>query len=818
MMPRMTDEITELEAAALYRACDLQRFGFDTTADLEPLDGPLGQERAMEAIEFGIDIEQQGFNLFLLGRPGLGKQDLVERLVASHAQPGEVLFDWCYVNNFDDPQRPRVLKLPAGMARKLKSDMETLVEDLLTSLPASFESEEYRTRRQEIEQEFQDHQELAFGELDREANDKGIVIMRTPGGYTMGPVVDGQPLGPQEYARLSDDEKARIEKLIAELQQKLQDILRDLPLAQRELHQKIKALNEEITQHAVEQLIAWIEKEYLDHPEVMTYLAAVKQNAITNVEAFLPSERTPRPDNVSARVASFHEYAINVIVDNTDTAGAPIVFEDNPTYQNLTGRVEYLSQMGTLVTNFMLIKPGALHRANGGYLIVDADKLLRRAFAWEGLKRSLKAGEIKIQSLEQMLSLANTVSLEPQSIPVDVKVVLTGEPLLYYLLQEHDHEFGQLFKIAADFATITDRNADNESLYARLVAATQRSCGIRPLDPSGVGRLIEEASRAADDTAKLSLRVDEMRDLMNEANYWAGKQGREIVTAADVEFALDKREHRRDRYRELLREQVLRGVRLIDTDGSTIGQVNALSVLQIGGYRFGQASRITATARLGRSGVVDIEREAKLGGDIHSKGVMILSSCLASRYAANQPLPLAASIAFEQSYGKVDGDSASAAELCALLSALGGIALKQSLAVTGSINQLGEIQAIGGVNEKIEGFFEVCAKRELNGEQGVIIPAVNRQHLMLHRDVRDAVRDGKFRIYAVERVDQVMQLLSGMPAGEIDADGNYPEDSYDFLVQRRIEKLQSQQRRFARRGNGDNDADAGAKSNGQESG
>ena len=803
----MNDKITPLSAAALYRACDLESFDFDTTAELEPLDGPLGQQRAVEAIEFGIDIEQRGFNLFLLGRPGLGKQELVEQVVGRHARPDEPLADWCYVNNFDDPQRPRVLTLPSGMARKLKSDMETLVEDLLTSLPASFESEEYRARRQEIEQEFQEHQEQAFGELDREANDKGIVIMRTPGGYTMGPVVDGQPLGPQEFAKLSDDERTRIERLIAELQQKLQTILRDLPLAQRELHQKLKALNEEITQHAVEQLIAWMENAYLDQPEVMEYLAAVKQNAITNVEAFLPSEHGPRSNNVAARVATFHEYAINVIVDNTDTAGAPIVFEDNPTYQNLTGRVEYVSQMGTLVTDFTLIKPGALHRANGGYLIVDADKLLRRAFAWEGLKRSLKAGEIKIQSLEQMLSLANTVSLEPQSIPLDVKVVLTGEPLLYYLLQEHDHEFGQLFKIAADFATITERDADSERLYARLVAATQRNYAIRPLDRSGVARLIEEASRAADDTAKLSLRVDEMRDLMNEANYWAGKQGREIVTAADVEFALDKRDHRRDRYRELLQEQVLRGLRLIDTEGSTVGQVNALSVLQIGGYRFGQASRITATARLGRSGVVDIEREAKLGGDIHSKGVMILSSYLANRYAANQPLPLAASLTFEQSYGRVDGDSASAAELCVLLSAIGGIPLQQSLSVTGSINQLGEVQAIGGVNEKIEGFFEICAKRGLDGEQGVIIPAVNRQHLMLHGDVRDAVSQGKFHIYAVERIDEVMQLLSGMPAGEPDEDGNYPEDSYNALIQQRIADLQSQQAKFARKNAAGNSAD-----------
>ncbi|HKJ50557.1 MAG TPA: ATP-binding protein [Gammaproteobacteria bacterium] len=814
----MDTKIPSLQVGDLYQNCDSGQFDFETTAEVEPLDRPLGQERAFEAIEFGVDIEQRGFNLFLLGSPGLGKHHLVRQVLARHASNENARADWCYVNNFDDPQRPRVLKLPAGMGHKLRTDMESLVEDMLTSLPSSFESEEYRTRRQEIEQEFQENEEQAFREVDKEAEAEGILIMRTPGGYTMGPLVDGKPLGPQEFAKLSDEEKARIEKLIADLQQKLQLILRDMPLAQRELHKQIKALNEEITQHAVEQLIAWIEKAYRDYPEVTEYLQAVRQNAISNVEAFLPSERSPQPDNIKSRVASFYEYSINVIVDNTDTTGAPIVFEDNPTYQNLTGRVEYVSQMGTLITNFTLIKPGALHRANGGYLIIDVDKLLRRSFAWEGLKNALKTEEVRIQSLEHLLSLANTVSLEPESIPIDVKVILTGEPMLYYLIREYDHEFGQLFKVAADFARITDRNAENLQLYARLVAAIQQQCEARPLETAAVCRLIEESSRTADDTEKLSLQIEETRDLMSEANYWAGKQERETIGVGDIEYAIDKRDYRRDRYRELIQEQVLRGIRLIDTGGAKIGQVNALSVLDTGGYRFGQASRITATARLGRSGVVDIEREAKLGGDIHSKGVMILSSCLASRYAADQPLPLAASLAFEQSYGRVDGDSASAAELCTLLSAIGEIPLKQSLSVTGSINQLGEIQAIGGVNEKIEGFFGICDRRGLTGEQGVIIPAANRVHLMLQRQVRDAVEAGKFRIYAVERVDEVMELLSGMPAGEPDADGRYPEQSFNYLIQRRIEKLQNQQRKFARRGNDEDGGDAGAKRDERENG
>ncbi|MDH3388932.1 MAG: AAA family ATPase [Gammaproteobacteria bacterium] len=801
-------KIKALTAASLYQACDLTQLDFNTTADLEPLEQPLGQDRALEAIEFGVDIEQRGFNLFLLGHPGYGKNELVQQILRRHAKPQETCWDWCYVNNFENPQKPRVLKLPAGMGLKLRADMESLVEDLLTSLPSSFESEEYRTRRQEIEQEFQDRQEQAFNKINQEATNQGIVIMRTPGGYTLGPVVNGRPLDQQEYEKLPDAEKERIEKLIADLQLELQEVIRDMPLLQRELHQRIKALNEEITEHTVEQLIAWMENAYLNQPQVMEYLQQVKQNAITNAEAFLPADRMHQPNNMASRVAAYHEYSINVIVDNTDNAAAPIVFEDNPTYQNLTGRVEYVSQMGTLITDFTLIKPGALHRANGGYLILDADKLLRRAFAWDGLKRALKSEEIKLQSLEQMLSLANTVSLEPESIPLDIKVILTGEPLLYYLLEEYDPEFGQLFKVSADFSRTADRSPENVQRYARLVAAMQQKSEARPLDKASVGRLIEEASRDADDTKKLSLHIDDMRDLLNEANYWAGKHDRASIAVEDVERAIEKRDHRRDRYRELMQEQVLRGIRLIDTDGDRAGQVNGLSVLQIGGFRFGQASRITATARLGHSRIVDIERESKLGGDIHSKGVMILSSYLATHYAANQPLPLAASLAFEQSYGKVEGDSASAAELCALLSAIGEIPLRQSLAVTGSINQLGEIQAIGGVNEKIEGFFEICQKRGLSGQQGVIIPAANRVHLMLHRDVRDAVEEGRFHIYPVARVEEVMQLLSGMEPGEPDADGKYPRQSYNFLILQRIENLQQLQKQFARRGGDDEAAPA----------
>ena len=735
------------------------------------------------------------------GGAGLGKHQLVQQIVADRAATEKPHSDWCYINNFDDAQKPKVLQLPVGMGKKFRKDMEALTEDLLTSLPSSFQSEEYRNRRQEIEGEFQERQEQAFKQLDKDAEERGIAIKRTPTGYTLGPVIDGKLYGPEEFKNLPIEEQERLEKLIADIQIELQNIIRDMPLLQREHHQRIKALNQEITQHTVEQLIAWIENSYRDNSEITHYLAAAKKHAIENVDFFLPNPNLPDGENTNNRVAEFHEYRVNVIVDNADTAGAPVIYEDNPTYQNLIGRVEYVSQMGTLLTDFTLIKSGALLRANGGYLILDAQKVLTHAFAWEGLKRVLKAREVKIESLEEMLSLASTLSLEPESIPLNVKVILTGEPILYYLLKEYDREFSQLFKVAADFSQVTERNPDSVQLYARLIASLQKRNGTRSLDKDSVGRMIEHASRAADDSEKLSLHVESLTDLLHESDYWAGKNKREIIRLEDVEKAIDKRRYRQDKYREQMQEQmqeqIIRDIKLIDTDGEKVAQVNGLSVLQVGDYSFGQPSRITATARLGHGGIIDIEREVKLGGHLHSKGVMILSSYLASCFAPDRPLPLSASLVFEQSYGMVDGDSASAAELCVLLSALGNIPLKQSLAVTGSINQRGEIQPIGGVNEKIEGFFDICQTRGLNGRQGVIIPATNKVHLMLSKNVRQAVTENRFHVYTAEHVNDVIELLSGQTSGMVDSDGQFPEGTIYRQVQDRIDQLQNLHQQYA---------------------
>jgi len=790
----------------LYQACDLTQFDFKTSAELETLVKPVGQDRALEAIEFGVDIKRQGFNVFALGDPGVGKHQLVDAILADRTTDGSAQYDWCYVNNFDDPQKPLLLKLQSGMGAELSKNMLQLVEDLLTSLPSSFQNEEYRSRRREIEEEMNERYEDAFSKLEADAKQRSIELIRTPAGYTLAATLDGKVISSEDYAKLSPKEQKRIEKVVADLQLDLQKVVSQLPMLKREASHRVQELNKEITRLTVEQFIGWLESQYQEHPQITRYLTAVKDFSIENAEYFLPQDGNPDVEHVKQKAWAFTAYRVNVMVDNTGASGAPLVFEDNPTYQNLVGRVEYVSEMGNLMTDFTLIKSGALHRANGGYLVLDARKLLGHLYAWEGLKRALKSSEVKIASLQEMLSLGCIRSLEPESIPINVKVILLGEPLLYYLLNQYDPEFAELFNVAADFSGNTDRNPDNQLLYARMLATIQQQDGMQPLLKASVGRIIEHASRLAEDSAKLSLNLEGLRQLMQEADYWARKNSSDVIRVDDVEMAINSQQRRHDRIRERLQEQITRDIKMIDTDGRKIAQVNGLSVIQLGDHAFGSCARITATARLGVGKVIDIEREAKLGGDIHSKGVLIISAYLADKYARDCPLPLAASLVFEQSYGGVDGDSASCAEVCVLLSAIGSIPLRQDLAVTGSMNQLGEVQAIGGVNYKIEGFFDICKSRGLTGKQGVIIPAANQVHLMLNSEIRNAVNAGKFHIYTCNHVEEVMALLCGMPAGEIDEDSIYSDGSFNRRLCDRIDELQSLRLKYSKQADDDSEA------------
>lgn len=800
--------IKPLAANELYHACNPDDLVFKTTAELEELTETVGQDRALEAIDFGVGIKHDGYNLFVLGSTGIGKHFIVTKELEKRARQSPVPSDWCYVNNFNDYHQPKALQLPPGMGRTLRDDMMQLLDDLQNAIPASFRSDEYRTRVQEINEEFDDRQQSAFDKLNEEAKSHGIAILRTPTGYTLAPSRNDETISPEEFETLPKEEQERIEGAIRELRDQLKETIRQVPTWQKEYRQKIKQLDQEVSELTVGQLITPLLEKYQAQVNVVKYIEEVKIDVVKNVDEFRTAEEEEPAELMGiktrkAKSSDHSPYHVNVLVDNSQTKGAPVIYEDNPTYLNLVGRIEHLSQFGTLLTDFTLIKPGALHKANGGYLVLDVRKILMRGFAWEGLKRALSSHEIRIESLEQMLSLVSTITLEPEPIPIDVKLVLTGDRMLYYLLNEYDHEFARLFKVAADFSEDFDRSADNTRLYARLIASLQRREKIRDFDAGGVARVIEQCARHAEDGEKISLHMGSLVDLLYESDYWAGQDDSPVVNAHHVQQAVNKQIYRRDQIRSRIHESILRGIHMIDTSGEQVAQVNGLTVMQLGEYSFGAPSRITATARLGEGDVIDIEREVELGGPIHSKAVMILSAYLADHYARNTPLSLSATVVFEQSYGMIEGDSASIAELCALLSAISDVPVKQNLAVTGSINQLGHVQAIGGVNEKIEGYFDVCDKRGLTGDQGVIIPQSNVKHLMLRHDVVDAARQNKFHIYPVETVEQALELLTGLAIGKPDADGNFPADSLNDIVQQRLHELNDLRLEFAAKVKGD---------------
>lgn len=798
-----------LAADQLYRRCDPDQFSFDTTAELEDLAEIIGQGRALDALHFGIGIAREGYNLYVLGPAGVGKHTVVSQYLQQRATASPVPPDWVYVNNFGREHQPVALRLPSGHGPRLRDDVAHLVEDLRSAIPVAFETEQYHARLQEIEEQFKARREEAFGALAKEAESHNITLIRTPGGFAFAPMKKGEVLGPDEFEKLPEAERKRVEEIVAVLQEKLSAVFRQMPQWQREARDMVKEVNREVAMYAVEHIIDDVKKKYAEQPAVVAHLDAMQQDVITNVGDFLSQEEStgvigqPAPEP-----PAFRRYHVNVLVDNADLEGAPVVYEDTPMYQNLVGRVEHQAQMGALVTDFTLIKPGALHRANGGYLMLDVRKVLLQPYAWEGLKRALQSRELRIQSLGQIFSLVSTVSLEPEPVPLDLKVVLMGDRMLYYLLLAYDPDFGELFKVAADFEEHIERTGENDQLYARLIATLGRKEDLLPLRREAVARVIEHAARQVEDAERLSIHMESAVDLLREADHWARERDQTSVEAEDVQRAIDAQIRRSDRLRERLHEEIQRGTLLIDTDGEHVGQVNGLTVIDLGNYRFGQPTRITATARLGEGKFVDIEREVKMGGPIHSKGVMILSSFLASRYSRTRPLSLSASLVFEQSYGMVEGDSASVGELCALLSVLAEAPVRQSLAVTGSVNQHGVVQPIGGVNEKIEGFFDVCRTRGLSGEQGVVIPASNVKHLMLRQDVVEAAAAGRFHIFAVETVDQAVELLTGVSAGERDAEGNYLEGSINQRADEFLAELAEYRHEFikpASKGESDDD-------------
>lgn len=785
----------------LCRRCDASRLPFGDTTELEDLDLPLGQERAAEALRFGTAIRRNGYNVFALGPPGVGKQSLVSRTVGRRAAGEKVPSDWCYLHNFEDRHRPRAVELPPGRAVQFRADMQKLVEELRVAIPAVFEGEEYRTRLSVLEKQLEEKREEAMRVVQEHAREKGVAMVRTPMGVALAPTRDGEVLDPDEFHKLPAEEQQRIQQEIGRLQEELGAALRSVPQLERQHRERVKDMNREVALFAAGHLVDELRRRYADLKGVLAHLDAVQQDVVENVHDFLggaeAEDAASQIRKLFAETPSMQRYGVNVVVDHSGARGAPVVTEDLPTHANLVGRMEHHAHFGTLVTDFTLIRPGALHRANGGYLLLDARKLLTQPFAWEDLKRALRAREIRIEPPEFMLGLSGTASLEPEPIPLDVKVVLTGERYLYQLLSAYDPDFLELFKVAADFEDEIDRTDGSELAYARVVATLARAGGLRPFDREAVARVIEQGARLTGDGEKLSAHVQGIADLLREADHLAGEAGRAQVSRADVQAAIDGQIRRSDRVRQRVLEEIGRGTILIDTQGATVGQVNGLSVHQIGQFAFGRPSRITARVRLGKGEVVDIEREVELGGPIHSKGVLILAGFLGARYAADRPLTLSASLVFEQSYSGVEGDSASSAELYALLSALSGLPVRQSVAVTGSVDQLGEVQAIGGANEKVEGFFDVCRARGLDGSHGVLLPAANVKHLMLRQDVVEAVRRGQFHIWAVETADQGIEILTGVPAGERAPDGSWSEGSVNARVAARVAELAERARAYS---------------------
>ncbi|MCE9681011.1 Lon protease family protein [Halomonas alkalisoli] len=769
-----------LDVTQVYRHCPEEAFEFEVSSELPSLDLLSGHDRAREALDFGTAMRSDGFNLYVLGNPGHGKHQLVGRFLAERSRDEPTPPDVAYRYNFDDPSRPLQLLLPTGMGRVLRADIEQLTQELSTSIPAVFEGDEYQNRLHELKQAMNERQRDAIEAVRREAREHDILLLSTPNGFTFAPASDDKMMAPEEFEALPQDDRERIEGTVKVLQKKLSRAIRQMPKLAKQLHEQMVALNEEMLQAAIGAPLEELEQRYANHEGVLAHLTAIREAIVAHVDSFIADEPDIPPE------ALFSRFQINLIVDNRSCDGAPVVYLDLPTHQHLVGRIEHHVHNGTLLTDFSLIRAGGLHRANGGYLVVDVRALLMQPGAWETLKRVLRAGEIRTESLEQAYGLISTTTLEPEPIPLDLKVVLLGERLFYYLLCEHDPDFLELFKVQADLEDELERNDANQPLFARMVATLARDSALRPLDRSGVAAVIERASRLADDQSKLTARHRELSDLLEEADHWADQAAAKVIGRSHVEKAVEQQLWRASRLRERSHEMITRGTVAIRTEGFQVGQVNGLSVLSLGHYAFGQPSRITATARPGAGQVVDIEREARMGGRIHSKAVMILSRYLASRYAPDSALSLSASLAFEQSYGGVEGDSASVAETCALISAIARVGIDQRLAVTGSIDQYGMVQAVGGVNEKIEGFFDICrARGDLKGH-GILLPATNVAHLMLKADVRNAIAAGDFKVYAIHALDEALALLTGMTPGERDDDGQYPEGSVNALVAERL--------------------------------
>ena len=807
--------ITKLTSEQLYRKCDAAKFDFTTTADLEERLSALGQDRAICAVELGINIKSRGYNLFCLGPEGTGKTSLVKRILEKEGKQRPTPDDWAYVYNFDEPHKPVAVNFAAGEAAKFAKDMEEFAYAMEHDLPEAVKNELYEEQLSVIREKYQEKRNDYVKVLQKKAKGKKVSLLHMPMGVVVAPMKNGEIISPDVFDTLSDDEKNEIMADLNAMQEEIAQHQDDAPGWEEKQTEEIKKLQEKLVKDAIKKPINDIKQKYRGNKKVAEYLKAVQNYILENIPSFVPNyDQDSKPQTEEEPMAGllsqlknqqeedkYSKFKVNVVVKNVPDSGAPIVLLDHPTQGNLVGKVERIQQFGALITDFTLIKGGALHRANGGFLLIDARKLLLQPYSRDSLKRALASKEIKIEAPSEDTRFS-TISLDPQPLPLAVKVVMTGDAELYDLLSERDPDFSDYFKVEADFGMIIDRTDENEVEYAKLIGSLTKKKNLRSLNKQAVARVIEYSSRLADDSEKLTAHVSSIGDLLKEADYWARKSKASQIGKNHVDQAIKSQIYRSDRVNRAMLEQIDKGTILLDVKGERVGQINGLVVYNFTRNSFGKPTRITTQVRLGRGEFINIEREVAMSGPIHSKGVLILQALIANRFAKRSPLSLSASIVFEQSYGGVDGDSASSTEYYCMLSAIANLPIKQSLAVTGSINQFGEIQPIGGVNEKIEGFFEVCKYNGLTGKQGVIIPRTNVVNLMLREDVLEAVENGQFSIYAIDDVDDGIELLTGIPAGKADKRGRFPKGTVNYMVQQSLEEYYRDYVKFAKETHG----------------
>lgn len=783
----------ELPVEKLRFTCDESLFDFETTASVPPLEIMIGQKRAVKAVEFGLFAKNHGYNIFISGLVGTGKLTYAKAAVAKMAAREEIPGDWCYVNNFKNSSQPIALMLPAGKGHTFCRDMEELIEEIKTEVAKIFSSEDYEHAKSNIVKSFQEKRALIIDGFNETAGQYGIMPQWSSTGFVGVPMIDGKGLTPEEFQSLAKEEREKIESNLLVVHEKAMEVIRRMQELERELREAIRKLDAKVGLFAAGSLIEEVKEKYSEFEPVSEYLDAVKDDIVKNINDFKGTSEEDQSNPLAFLKKNNQDslkdkYKVNVLIDNRELNGAPVIVESNPTYYNLVGRVEYETRMGMVSTDFTMIKPGALHRANGGYLILNARDVLTNIGAWEALKRILRTKKLYVENLSEQYGMVAMASLKPQPVPVNVKVVLIGNPYLYYLMYNYDEDFRKLFKIHADFDTQMENSISNVQKMAGFISSTVKNKKLKDFDRSAVIKMVEHSCRLSGSQKKLTTRFSEIVKILAEANIWATMDDSPVVSAKHVTQAIEEKKYRSNKYEEHLQEMFADGKLMIDTAGTAVGQVNGLAVLSVGEYMFGKPSRITANTYMGKSGIVNIERETKMSGTSHTKGILILSGYIGQKYAQKYPMALTASLTFEQLYEGVDGDSASSTELYALLSSLSKVPIKQHIAVTGSVNQKGEVQPIGGVTEKIEGFFNVCKIKGLTGEQGVMIPHQNVDELALNDEVVEAVRNGNFHIYPVETIDQGIEILTGVPAGAIQGDGTYPEGTIHYLVAKQLKE------------------------------